>query len=64
MATKRRRIAEPLPDPEEKIRALSALLDRIIGRHQELVQEVTALKRSYAALKRRYAALKRQCSAK
>lgn len=50
--TKRPRTAQPLPNPEEKIRALSVLLDRIIGRNKELMQEVTALKRSIAVLKR------------
>jgi hypothetical protein len=40
-------------DPEARIRALSALLDRVIGRNQELVREVAALKRRIAVLERR-----------
>ncbi len=43
------------PDPDERIRALSVLLDRIIGRNQELTREVTTLKRRIAVLERQIA---------
>ena len=43
------------PDPNERIRALSVLLDRIIGRNQELTREVTTLKRRIAVLERQLA---------
>lgn len=54
MPRQRRTITDdPQPqDPDERIRALSVLLDRIIGRNQELTREVTTLKRRIAVLER------------